>query len=676
MAAAVGLTARGQDRPTADPKYYQGRASQTDPGTYPGTTVRPGGQQAAPLTYPGVATYPGLPPLPGGASRPRLTQPVMAGPDGVRQMSTGEPVSAMPPVVPPPSDPPPPRVNVEKPGDPNLPDPKPLPTGGEPPAGDPLPAPPALPGGSPVILPPPSTPTVPTTPPQPSKPTAPTPAAPSPAAEPVRPVFQEQSAAQQPSVAPLPSRTAPSLTVDAVAPETVGVGQAMTYELVVRNVGTSPAMTVRVEDELPAKAALVSSEPAAETSGDRLAWSLGTLDPGVERRIKVTVKPGDEGELHSRAVVTFASSVEARVRVTRPRIAVAMTGPEASRVGERVPFVIKLSNTGTGSAGRVLLRAQFSDGLAHPQGQVIEAELPALKAGETKTLSLEAVALKSGSQSCTLTAAADGNPGETAKASVTLVEPMLVAKQSGPSRCLVKGEPTYQIEMSNPGTASTDPLQLWASLPTGFEFVSATDGGAFVDANRAVGWRLPGLPPGTTRMVSLKLRATAPAEGVIRTVAMTAAAQDAVTPAGGVPTEARPGKGLEARAETPVKAEGVPALRFEVADLEDPVEVGKEAVYEIRVVNQGTGPCTGVQITADLAEGTTAAGATGPTTGRVTGQQITFDPIPTFGVKAEAVYKVRVKGSVAGDTRFRVRLSCDQIKTPVVKEENTRFYKE
>ena len=136
------------------------------------------------------------------------------------------------------------------------------------------------------------------------------------------------------------------------------------------------------------------------------------------------------------------------------------------------------------------------------------------------------------------------------------------------------------------------------------------------------------------------------------------------------------GRVLEARAESPVKAEGVPALRFDVADLEDPVEVGKEAVYEIRVMNQGTGPCSNVQITAELAEGTALVGATGQTAARSERQLVQFDPIPSFGVKGEAVYRVRVKGVAPGDHRFRVRLVCDQVRTPVVKEENTRFYKE
>ncbi len=689
LAAVVALTARGQDRPPTDPKYYPSRMTPPPPGLYPATYVRQGGQPATAGQQPGSPTAPATGTAP--STGWRLTQPVVAGPEGVRPVSASEPVSALPPpVIDPaktsPGQLPPPMIGAEPPPAPKLPDPKPLNLGGQP--GSDLPAPaippasepatppsrPAIPGASPVTLPPPPALPGAGVPAPGSKPTTP-----APAATPPKPLFQEPAPqpAAAPAATPLPTRQAPSLTVDAVAPENVGVGRLLTYELVVRNVGTSAATNVRVEDELPAKCALVGSDPAAEATGDRQAWSLGTLEPGVERRIKVTVRPTEEGEIHSRATVSFATAVEAHMKVTRPKIAVAMTGPEVTRVGEKVPFTIKLSNTGTGTADRVVLQAKFSDGLAHPQGQVIEAELPVLAAGQTKTLSLEAVAFKAGAQTCTLTASADGNPAETAKAGVTLVEPMLQAKQTGPTKCLVKSEPTYQIELSNPGTAATDPVQVWAQLPAGFEFVGASDGGAYLDANRAVGWRLPALPAGGSKSVSVKLRAVSPAEGVIRTVATAAQAAEPVVQAGGVPAEPRPaGKGLEVKVETPVKAEGVPALRFDVADVEDPVEVGKEAVYEIRVVNQGTGACTNVQLVADLAEGTSAVGATGPTTGRATGQQVVFDPIPQLGVKAEAVYRVRVTSKVTGDLRFRVRMACDQIRTPVVKEENTRFYKE
>jgi uncharacterized repeat protein (TIGR01451 family) len=171
----------------------------------------------------------------------------------------------------------------------------------------------------------------------------------------------------------------------------------------------------------------------------------------------------------------------------------------------------------------------------------------------------------------------------------------------------------------------------------------------------------------------VKLRATGPSDGVVRTVAQ-AGATDSATP--GVAQASAKSKTLEARAETPVKSEGVAALRFEVIGSEGVVEVGKEVTYEVKVSNGGTGVCSNVQLIAELADSTSATDAKGPTVGRTTGQQILFDPIASVGVKGEATYKIKVKGTQAGDMRFRVKVTSDQNRTAVVKEENTRFYKE
>ena len=38
------------------------------------------------------------------------------------------------------------------------------------------------------------------------------------------------------------------------------------------------------------------------------------------------------------------------------------------------------------------------------------------------------------------------------------------------------------------------------------------------------------------------------------------------------------------------------------------------------------------------------------------------------------VVRVKAKGATAGDLRFKVQLSCDQMKQPVVKEESTSFF--
>lgn len=685
VAATAVVAVRGQDPGAA--KYYPPAVSPAPSGIASSPTrgqpttlsssanpnVQYGSHPARPANQPQNQFQP--------QGKPRITQPVMAGPDGVVPVGyeSGSPLPPPPLKLPPKPEPttaptlPPPSVTVETQPD-GKSDAKPSPKA------LPITPPPVMEVAPPPIPEPKPTP-IPFVPPTPVAPPTgqifpPSPTTPQPAPTAVVPPTPAPLSFPTVSVGtPLPSKQTPNVTVEVLAPESVSVGSPVTLEFVVRNAGSTAVHNVRVEGELPARSTLVGTEPAAETAGERLAWPVGTLDAGAEKRVKATVKVADEGEIRSRATVTFATAVDARVKVTRPRVTLAVTGPESARVGDPVAFQIKLTNSGTGPAAKVQLRAEFTGGLTHAAGSVIEAELANLPAGQTKTLTLETVAAKSGPQGCTFTATADATPPETAKAAVNLVEPLLVVKQNGPAKCLVRGEPVYAVELSNPGTAATDSLNVWAAIPDGFEFVSATEGGT---ANgKTIGWKLPGLQPNTNRVVTMKLRATGPAEGVVKTMAQSVPPE--VPASGIVQTGLKPGsaaKPLAAQAETAVKAEGVPALRFEVSDLEDPVEIGKEAVYEVRVANQGTGPCTNVVVVADLPEGSSALGATGPTTGRASGQQIAFDPIPTLGVKGDAVFRVRVKGTLPGDQRFKVRVSCDQIRTPVTKEESTRFYKD
>jgi uncharacterized repeat protein (TIGR01451 family) len=332
-----------------------------------------------------------------------------------------------------------------------------------------------------------------------------------------------------------------------------------------------------------------------------------------------------------------------------------------------------------------VLRAELTDGLYFSTGgpptnedlanrRPLETRLDALAAGETKTIDLPLVALRSGVQTCQFTVLAEGTTDTTAKASVNVVEPKLEVAQTGPAKCLVRAEPVYEIALSNSGTASTDPVTVHTVLPDGFDFVQASEGGAYSAATRSVTWKLSALQSGGSKAVALKLRAVAAGDGALRTLAV---AQVDAAPVAPVGAGLRPaGRVLEAKAETAIKSEGVAAVRFEVKDLDDPVLVGTDAVYEIRVTNQGTGECTNVQLLAALPEGTTFSGATGATKVTAQGQTLVFDPIAKLPVKGESVYTVRVRGNVAGDMRFRVQLTCDQVRTPVVKEESTSFYKQ
>lgn len=727
-AAVVGLAALGTvvaQQPTG------GAPFPPPPGSgYTPTKVVPAGGTPAPVTRPFNEWTPTTPnsgvkqaggsyvPPPAGAglgggqpttapgNKQRLTQPTAAGSSPIKPVGGFDlPPPSMdlsnvgakpqPPVVPaapttPPAFPstpsapgtlPPPKVSVDPVPDNKFPPSPAFPA----PAVPSAPAAPVVPPPAPLVPVPPSTvPTLPapavvppTTTPKPPAPFVP-PAAPGttpvvpPAAGPatlVPPPAATPTAAHQ----NLPTSVKQGVTVETVCPDTVVYNAEFRYEIVIKNTGNVAVHNVRVEDEIPAAARYVGSDPPGELNGDRLVWAIGAIDGNAEKRIAVRMRPSEEGELRSRATVMYSAAVEAKTRVTRPRVSISAVSQEVVRAGDDAVFKVKVTNTGTGPAQNMVLRAEMTDGLYFSQGPKLETKLANLPAGETKELTLPLNAVKSGLHACSFTVTAEGSPDSTAKASVNVVEPLLQISQSGPAKCLVRAEPTYEITLANPGTAGTDPVTVHAVLPDGFEFVQASDGGAFTAANRAVSWKLPALPAGGTKAVAVKLRAAAAGDVVLRTVAVTAA-DAAVTPAG---VNAKPaGRALEAKAETAIKSEGVAAVRFDVKGLENPVEVGKDAVYEIRVTNQGTGACTNVQVMAAMAENTTFSGANGPTTVKAQGQTLVFDPIANLPVKGEMVYTVRVRGTTAGDHRFRVQLTCDQVRTPVVKEESTSFYKQ
>src|SRR5207244_1376968 len=149
-------------------------------------------------------------------------------------------------------------------------------------------------------------------------------------------------------------------------------------------------------DELPAGFSYLGSEPKADSPSDRLAWSLGTMEPGSERRIRIMVKSMTEGELRSKAVVSFSSSCSLSTRFTRPKLSVSVTAPETALTGESVAFQIRIANTGTGAIQKVMLRDKLPPGLQHPQGNQIEADLGSLAAGESRTVTLRTTAATTG----------------------------------------------------------------------------------------------------------------------------------------------------------------------------------------------------------------------------------------------------------------------------------------
>lgn len=131
-------------------------------------------------------------------------------------------------------------------------------------------------------------------------------------------------------------------------------------------------------------------------------------------------------------------------------------------------------------------------------------------------------------------------------------------------------------------------------------------------------------------------------------------------------------RGLSVEKPEAINIEGVATVIFQVTDQADPVEQGGETTYDINVVNQGTKAAGTVQIVAHLPSEMQLLSAEGPTRYEVVGSQIRFQELPRLAPKSQAMYRLKVRCTQAGDMRVRVQLTSDEIRTPITKEESTR----
>ena len=124
------------------------------------------------------------------------------------------------------------------------------------------------------------------------------------------------------------------------------------------------------------------------------------------------------------------------------------------------------------------------------------------------------------------------------------------------------------------------------------------------------------------------------------------------------------------------RVDGVAALQIELVDLEDPIELGQETLYEVRIINQGSIPITHVKVEATTPSELEPVAADGPGSHQVSAGTLKFEPLESLAPKADVAFRIKARGRKVGDHRFRVSVTADQLTKPVVKEESTTVFGE
>jgi uncharacterized repeat protein (TIGR01451 family) len=460
----------------------------------------------------------------------------------------------------------------------------------------------------------------------------------------------------QPGAKQLEGVQSPQLTIQKLAPKEIQVGRPTAFRVVVRNIGQIPACAVEVRDLVPKGTQLLGTKPQAGRGAQgEVVWSLGTIRPGEESAVEMQLMPNAEGEIGSVASVHFGADASARTVATRPQLAVETTGPQKVLIGEQVVLSITISNPGSGVATGIVLEEHIPPGLSHPAGAELEYPVGELKPGEKRKLDLPLVANRPGAITNHLSVRGDGNLRADHKLDLEVLAPLLDVALEGPKRRYLERQATYTLSVANPGTAPAKQVELIASLPPGLKFVSCNNAGYYEETSRTVRWKLEELPANESGAVEL---VTMPVEAGQHAIKFRGAAQ----------------KGLLVEKEQPVMIEGVAAVLFQVADIEDPIGVGGETVYEVRAVNRGSKAADNVRLTIELPPEMKPLSAEGPSRHRIEGNRVVFDGLARLAPKADTAYRIRVKAVGAGDLRARFLLQTDDMQSPVTKEESTRVF--
>ena len=455
---------------------------------------------------------------------------------------------------------------------------------------------------------------------------------------------------------------APSLTVEKLSPVEIQLNQQASFEIIVRNIGRVTAEEVQVIDQVPAGCEFIGATPQTKPQGkmQSLNWNLGALRPGQEKKITFQLKPIQPGEMGSVAQVTFATQASMRTLVTKPVLEIVHQTEATHLIGDSVVLDVIVINKGDGPAKNVMIQQKVPEQLEFPDGlpnasRRIEYEVGTLMPGKSQRVKLALKAANIGKIQSIMYASAEGGLRAKHELPIEVIAPKLVTQSSGPKKRFLKRSATHEFRVANQGTAKATNVQLIAKLPNGLRFVQANNQGRYDSESHAVYWSLAELAQNIEAQVELK---TMPVDVGNQPIKFESSAD----------------LNIKSALEHDLSVEHLVDVFFEIDDVIDPIEIGGDTNYRVRVVNQGTKAATNIRLQIDFPTGLAPTSVNGSVRHAIRGQQVLFEPINSMNPGDELNFMVSGRGQSVGDHRVVVSMQTDGRTSPVSKQESTRVY--
>jgi len=455
-----------------------------------------------------------------------------------------------------------------------------------------------------------------------------------------------------------------ALRVERKDPAQIRAGQPFAYQIVVTNTSDNPVRQVVVREKNPNDLQIDRAKPqrSEESSSTENVWQLGILNPGESKTITVNATPPAAGPMQTCLTVDFKPTLCSQFQVVKPdlklerRIIDAQGRPRDQFLAcEDIFLQYRLTNVGSGTTQDAQITEELNRMLQTQEGNnAIALTVAPLDAGETYTqrIPLRVTSQQTGRYEGAATAKTGELTARSSKAPIEIVKPDLKMTVNGPQREYIDRPITYNVQVENTGDGPAPNTRVVMQLPDSAERISVSGQNVQREDNA---FMLGRIDPGASRQFSVTFNVIEPTKVSAQTTAQAYCAQ-------------------EQQAQMTTQIAGIPAIRLEVIDLKDPVQVGENTTYEIRVKNQGSANDLNVQVQGQLPSSMQFVEARGDTSVQNRGQQLRFGKIDQLAPGDMVSWYIQAKANEAGKVNFRVELTSDASQLPVNEQEPTTLY--
>jgi hypothetical protein len=337
----------------------------------------------------------------------------------------------------------------------------------------------------------------------------------------------------------------------------------------------------------------------------------------------------------------------------RPELEVELTVPPEFSLCRPFETEILVRNAGHIELSEVVVTAILPDGLTAIEPRSLAREIGLLRVGEVRKWPLQLAGRVSGDFPVGARGVSAEGGRDEARASTRGRGPALAIECMSPPRTPVSRPTRICFDLRNMGDAPDSNLMMSLPLPGG-AIVGEIAGPGMASTNGVV-WIVGQLDPGASVQCCVELSQALP--GVVSLAPMVSG-----------------NCGMTAQAQCEIEVVGVPGILMEVVDLEDPIEIGRNAIYEVRVTNQGLAVIQNVRLSGLLSEFQEFVSGSGPTIVSGERRDVMFAPVAELNPKQTVSWQVHARAMQPGIAQFQVTLNSDSLRREVVEIETTNQY--